>query len=89
MKSLDQRAMLVALNIGMWEGRFLDKDIGIDTTAEKHADSDAGRWWTHTISRKDLAAGQEVTPGFQIQAWLRRQRVKVHWRMAVGLQQLE
>ena len=53
-KTLDQKAMLVTLNIGMWEGRYLDKDVSADTTDHAKAERDAGRWWTHAVSRKDL-----------------------------------
>lgn len=41
------RAMLVNVNIGMWEGRKHDQEVTAQVNADNHASADAGRYHKH------------------------------------------
>jgi hypothetical protein len=47
--SLAERAMLVDLSIGVWEGRRKDKAVTNEVILREKSDQDAGSWWTYTI----------------------------------------
>jgi hypothetical protein len=51
---LDERAMLVYLSIGFWEGRRKDADKTAEVLTKAKADADSGNWWTRCISREDI-----------------------------------
>jgi hypothetical protein len=46
--------MLVDLSISIWYARRKDKRTSAETTSRKHAENDAGAWWTYLVSRTDL-----------------------------------
>lgn len=46
---LGERAMLVNLSIGFWEGRKRDKEMADEVTKHEGAAKDAGIWWTKII----------------------------------------
>lgn len=46
---LDERAMLVYLSIGFWEGRKKDEAKSSEVIKDERASEDAGTWWTRTI----------------------------------------
>jgi hypothetical protein len=48
---LDERAMLVYLSIGFWEGRKKDKSKTDEVLKDEKADTDAGLWWTRTMPK--------------------------------------
>lgn len=50
---LDERAMLVRLSIGFWEGRKKDKTKTDEVVKDERALPDAGTWWTRLISVAD------------------------------------
>ncbi len=43
---LNERAMLVTLNISCWEGRKKNKRVENDVARDNRAASDVGSWWT-------------------------------------------
>lgn len=47
--NLDERAMLVHLSIGFWQGRKRDKDKTNEVAKQSQADDDAGTWWTRVV----------------------------------------
>lgn len=52
--NLSERAMLVDLTIGYWEGRKKDKRTTTEVVDENHAAKDAGAWWTRIVPPKEL-----------------------------------
>src|SRR5436853_517110 len=46
---LDERAMLVYLSIGFWEGRKKDKEKSKEVMKDEHAHQDSGTWWTRIV----------------------------------------
>jgi len=54
MNNLNRRAMLVSLNISVWQGHFKDKSVTQEITTTKQAENDAGSWWTYLIPPRDL-----------------------------------
>jgi len=52
--SLSERAMLVDLTIGCWEGRKKDKDLSARVPSQAKAREGSGSWWTQTVSKEDL-----------------------------------
>lgn len=51
MSKLNERAMLVNLSIGYWDGRKKDKTTTQEVLVDTHATSDAGVWWTRTVPK--------------------------------------
>jgi hypothetical protein len=49
--TLQDRAMLVDLSIGFWEGRRKDAETSQEVIAKEGAEKDAGAWWTYTIPK--------------------------------------
>jgi hypothetical protein len=52
--NLNERAMLVELNIGVWEGRKKDTSTSSKVIHEAHAEADTGAWWTRVVPRSAL-----------------------------------
>ena len=48
--NLTEKAMLIDLSIGYWEGRKRDKVVSQDVITSKRAEQDAGSWWTRIVS---------------------------------------
>lgn len=53
--TLTERAMLVDLSITYWVTHKKDEKIADDVTKIKHADHDAGSWWTHLLPPKAMS----------------------------------
>lgn len=48
--NLTEKAMLIDLSIGYWEGRKKDISVSQDVITSKKAEQDAGSWWTRIVS---------------------------------------
>ncbi len=53
-KSLSEKAMIVDLTIGYWQGRKKDQDVSFQVTQQAEASSDSGAWWSQLIPRDEL-----------------------------------
>lgn len=52
--SITERAMLVNLSIGYWDGKKRDKNKTAEIVKDEKADADAGIWWTQVIPKSAM-----------------------------------
>ena len=53
-KPLSEKAMIVDLTIGYWQGRKKDQDVSFQVTQQAEATSDSGAWWSQLVPREEL-----------------------------------
>lgn len=51
---LSSRAMLADFSTSVWDGRKKNKAVADEITSSKHAEKDAGAWWTRVLPRRTV-----------------------------------